>query len=851
MRIKKKENKIKNISYEECPAKTFYANNGVINIGRGVYEHCIIVGSVAKEIAIRKLIHAPNGFEILSSLHDIGKVSPYFYEKLRRASPESGLQAFANVDPRLETKWGGHAGVGMIAAKALGVKGYGAAIIGQHHGSYPQGCAGLTSEAEVFGGAEWQRERGALVKAIRAHFAGHEPDIFDYSQSRLLAGLTTVADWIGSGEAFEDPSVPWHDKIKPAVDRAGLMIPKVHKTLSFQDVFGFDPNAMQREFIDQVSAPGSYILEAPMGLGKTEAALFAAYNLLQRGQANGIYFALPTQLTSNKIYHRFGPFLQRILDDLSTQKALLLHGGAWLVESEMGEETHPGGSWFHHRKRGLLAPFAVGTLDQALMAVMNVRHGAVRAFGLAGKVVILDEVHSYDAYTGSLLDILIAELRKWGATVLLLSATLSQARRGEMVGADVHRIDYPLITARVEDASVQEIPVSHADQATVEVVHCSDASLAINQALACAEVGQQVLWVENTVAQAQDRFLSLAALARPMGIACGLLHSRYLAADRQEIENEWVGLFGKDGRRHRHKQGRILVGTQIVEQSLDIDADFLVSAFAPTDMLLQRFGRLWRHGDTLRASSARRAMWLIVPDLVSAIEQPQAAFGPTASVYSPYVLCRSLEVWQGVTSVCLPRDIRPLIEQTYSVRPEQGAMGRWLIELDQGTRYRKGRQALRQLARLTLAEGEQALPDTPALTRFSEMETVDVLLLRSLVRRPGEKNSIIELLDGRRLEIPLLQAALSRRGWRCLAASLMGALVSIPIQNAPKCESVKVLRDYGLHNCFYLGDLTEDTAALRVALVDETGQLRALHGGTPHDSAGLSYDRDFGYRIRK
>src|SRR5690625_5144301 len=171
-----------------------------------------------------------------------------------------------------------------------------------------------------------------------------------------------------------------------------------------------------------------------MGLGKTEAALYASYRMLESGQASGIYFALPTQLTSNKIYERFQCFLEAVLAGDCRHRSLLLHANAWLLEKDMGEEGRPGGAWFNQSKRGLLAPFAVGTIDQALMAAMNVKHGFVRAFGLAGKVVILDEVHTYDSYTGTLLDALINLLSQLDCTVIVLSATLNQQRRQQLIG---------------------------------------------------------------------------------------------------------------------------------------------------------------------------------------------------------------------------------------------------------------------------------------------------------------------------------------------------------------------------------------------------------------------------------
>jgi CRISPR-associated endonuclease/helicase Cas3 len=449
-----------------------------------------------------------------------------------------------------------------------------------------------------------------------------------------------------------------------------------------------------------------------MGLGKTEAALYAAYQMLDGGQASGIYFALPTQLTSNKIHERFNAFLSRILaPDCPHRSALLLHGKAWLQQTDMGEEGRPGGAWFHQAKRGLLAPFAVGTIDQALMAAMNVKHGFVRALGLAGKVVILDEVHTYDAYTGTLLDALVALLRSLHCTVIILSATLSQERRSQLLGAELRAQDYPLITAVAQGSAPQELAVdTDVAPQLVRLKLQQDERVAVAEALARAEQGQQVLWIENTVQDAQIRYLDLAARAAEMGLECGLLHSRFSMYDRARIEARWVDAFGKPGWKKRGERGRILIGTQVLEQSLDIDADFLVSRFAPTDMLLQRLGRLWRHADAPRTAGARCEAWLLAPELASAIEAPLSAFGASAHVYSPYVLCRSLAVWQARAQISLPQDIRQLIESTYADQPEQGQMARWLHELDNGTPRRKGRKALQQLARIGLAVTAKPCP---------------------------------------------------------------------------------------------------------------------------------------------
>ncbi|WP_083945199.1 CRISPR-associated helicase/endonuclease Cas3 [Thauera chlorobenzoica] len=831
----------------------------MLTVGRSVLEHCNVVGEVARELISRYpgklgVDLFPVGAELVAACHDIGKVSPCFYERIRRActsaSPRQPLLQLPNVAPELESQWGGHAGVSQVAVKALNVPPYVAEILGQHHG-YSPSVAGFRANDDVLGGLSWQRERVALVEALKQRLRCDWPQVRSVPQARLLAGLTSVVDWIGSGSFFEDPAQPWQGRIKPALDDAGFIRPDYRMDLSFEQVFGFPPRPAQQQLIDAVAGPGVYVLEAPMGLGKTEAALYVAYRLLAAGQANGIYFALPTQLTSNKIYERFNDFLQGILAPECRHRSLLLHGKVWLLDTEMGEEGRPGGAWFNHAKRGLLAPFAVGTIDQALMAAMNVKHGFVRAFGLAGKVVILDEVHTYDAYTSTLLNALVELLRELHCTVIILSATLNRERRQQMLGAAVSEEAYPLISAAPRQKPVSEWPVPSGAGHEVNIRLLDDPRAALAEALERASRGQQVLWIENTVVEAQERYLDLAARAAELGVACGLLHSRFTAEDRQRIEDRWVSLFGKDGWQERARQGRILVGTQILEQSLDIDADFLVSRFAPTDMLLQRLGRLWRHAGTPREPAACCEAWILAPDLEKAIIAPLSAFGSSAHVYSPYVLCRSLEVWQGMDSLCLPQDIRTLIEQTYVQRQEDGVMAQWLHELDHGTLRRKGRKALAQLARVALAEGGNTLPESKAQTRYSEQDSHEVLLLRAAVQLPEQKATRLILLNGQQLLLPWARHQRDKRGWRELSASLMRQTVPVRVQDAPECLPIDTLSKFALQHCFYLGDPAHDEAVLRIALVDETGALRGLQGAQIHQKYTLGYRDDLGYRVIK
>ncbi len=416
----------------------------------------------------------------------------------------------------------------------------------------------------------------------------------------------------------------------------------------------------------------------------------------------------PIQLTSNKIHSRVNDFLLKILkQEDPNRRALLLHGSAWLhnTHTEMGEEGQPGKSWFSSNKRGLLAPFAVGTVDQALMGVMNVKHGFVRTFGLAGKIVILDEVHTYDSYTGTLLDNLVKALREIHCTVIILSATLTQERRDSLLGVQIKTCRaskaYPLISVVKNKDEVHEWEVEKIPDSTVSLTHIADNERALNEALERAGSGQQVLWIENTVAEAQNVYRMLSARAQNFQCETGLIHSRFIVIDRDKKENYWIDILGKGKQAKRQERGRILVGTQVLEQSLDIDADFLITRLAPTDMLLQRMGRLWRHreNDSLRPKNTHQEAWILTQPLNAVIQDYKKHLGKSRFVYMPFILLKTLEVWQSLDKVLLPGQIRDLLEKTYKERREQSLLQELKEEV------KKQREKLERFALLGLATG--------------------------------------------------------------------------------------------------------------------------------------------------
>ena len=830
----------------EFIAKTFTPPDGKPQKGVSVLVHCLIVGLVAKELVRRqpdwlKQTLFPEGSELSSAAHDIGKISPGDQQKLHQVVGVL-LQL---VSPAVihEIK---HPAVSEAALQGIGP--YIPKIAGRHHGASLSEKGGPTDIK--FGGAKWQAERLKVLSELKRLLQTDWPEITSYVVADVLSGLTTVADWIGSGGIFDAPG----ETIQPdcavlaemaseAVDAAGFVPPRIKKGLSFTDVFRVEaPRDVQEKLIEAVDSPGVYVLEAPMGLGKTEAALYAAYQAMSENRATGIYFALPTQLTSNKMVDRVNQFLDAILEeDCQHRRSLLLHGSAWLMNI-FGEDGEPGGSWFDHRKRGLLAPFAVGTIDQALMAAMNVRHGFVRTFGLAGKVVILDEIHSYDSYTNTIIERLISTLKELHCTVIILSATLTGEQRNALLGASEDSIPadsgYPLISALPSKGAPSDFSSKANETARVSINFRANEA-AIEEALIRAERGEQVLWMENTVDDAQKYFKILSARASSLGIDVGLLHSRFLKTDREQKEKKWVNLFGKEGTGKRSLKGRILIGTQVLEQSLDIDGDFLITRICPTDMLLQRLGRLWRHrqNDALRPQGARREAWILSPSLEEAISSDKY-FGKTAWVYAPYILCRTLEAWQGLTEIVLPDQIRNLIEHTYSERVETGEMAVYRSQVE------TQKNSLEQMARIGLSTGGQTWPESHATTRYSNRETVDVLLVRN--RHQDDTGVRVRLLDGYDMVLSPGLRFRDKKQWRKKAAVLQKNTVSVPEDAAPAfCErEMKFLKEF-----VYLGD--NEARPFRAALVTNGGELAGLDQQAPLEDFQLRYDSQIGYVVKK
>lgn len=730
--IKKEMNIIKCIRHDECVAKT--ASDG--SPGLSVYKHCLYAGKIAVQIlkflpdSCTKLF--PQGVSALVAMHDLGKVSPGFQKKINPNSKK--LQSIANAGLESNHSEIGEAGfIAGIKKKQkyiTGLEDWGICI-GSHHGKrtipYPD-------YVQKYGGLNWQKERYYLIEHLVEEF-GDPPSVTPLSAQQLYisCGLVCISDWIASDEKYFpalglQAKTDLHLYASKVLDKCGWIQPEIRQGLTFENIFsGFKPYPAQKKFIDNISGPGLYILEAPMGSGKTEAALYAAYKLMASGQNCGIYFGLPTRLTSNKIHARVSDFLNKII--VNETECRLIHGQAWL-EQGGGKEFETGKSWFHPAKRAILAPFGVGTIDQALLSILNVKHFFVRFFGLANKVVILDEVHSYDIYTGTLLDKLIKSLLKIDCSVIILSATLTHDRKKTFFKSSESLIceNYPLITVQPNGEKISfTVPEFSESKKTSVKVITNDIYESAETAVKKARYGMCVLWIANTVAESQKYYkVVLGEKTEEDDFKIGLLHSRFPAFRRSELENDWIEALGKKGTR---PEGCILIATQIVEQSVDIDADFMISDLAPTDMILQRLGRLWRH-DRKNRPSDKPELYIRCAGLESAENEKdlEEAMGKSRFVYAPYILWRSYQILQNIKAISLPDDIRRLLEDTYEKLNNEPE---FIISLKEKLESKK--KELRQKARGSISREIPALKDDEYIaTRYSTVQQIQTLLVLSL-----------------------------------------------------------------------------------------------------------------------
>lgn len=725
----------------------------------------------------------------LAGIHDIGKATPSFAAKVpERAGHvrEVGLTIGSQVESiphsfaseTILQQWLQKHVCDEETAACLAV------VVGGHHGVYaddkeldriskrnrlyPNRCLGdeawNTAQDELL---SWVFEKSGVRESRVVLNELHFPPTVQV----LFTGLVIMADWIASNAGLyplEDKNVSWDQSVQRAREAwRQLHMPtplQVISSPSDNDVFfherfpdlppGADPSPMQDAVMTLARSmrdPGLVIVEDQTGSGKTEAAYLAAEIMMQKFGCSGVAFLLPTQATSNAMFRRAESWLRSLLsfqDDGCQQDVHLLHGkaefntdymelpvwnAAWMGDGPADDESIVVNQWFSGRKRGLLAPFVVGTVDQLLMAALNTRHLQLRHLGLAGKVVVVDEVHAYDAYMNEYLKQVLRFLGSYNVPALLLSATLPPTRRDELLRAYRGEIQrrrrrrvafakpprlatgvpaYPLLsyTGMNKGIPPEYSPVNSnacTKQITLSLISDEDDTLVAELKEALREGGCACV-IRDTVRRAQETF---ELLQEQLDVDVLLAHSRFISPDRAETDRMLGDLLGPQT--CKRPEALVVVATQVIEQSLDVDFDFMCTDIAPVDLVIQRVGRLHRHKrgeeERLRPSPLQAPRCLITGVASNIGETPEFATG-IKSVYQPSVLMRTLAALEPYIEhgkfLKIPDDVATLVECVYEQTVEMP--GEWSQQYDLAVERER-----RDLERKRLSADQWLLPNVP------------------------------------------------------------------------------------------------------------------------------------------
>ena len=540
-------------------------------------------------------------------------------------------------------------------------------------------------------------------------------------------GVLTLADWIGSDDRFfpfakdeEAPMQRARDRAADAIaalflDADGPRAAFSEETTGFEGILenpDWDPYPIQEAVLDQSVEPGGglTVLESDTGSGKTEAALTRFVRLYRAGLVDGMYFAVPTRSAATQLHGRVREAVQRVFPD-DTQPPVVQAVPGYIKADDVtatrlpdsyevlwDEEVRHRGWAAEHAKRYLAAPIAVGTIDQVLLSGLQVNHAHLRAAALLRHFLVIDEVHASDTYMTRLTENVLTPHLAAGGHALLMSATLGASARvrltdpsAEPPPVDEAAVqDYPLVTHVSADRT--EPTHTHApsvdNEKTIEpdpVPIAGDPEAVARRALNAARDGARVLVIRNLVDDCREtqRALEAAAGDDEAHLLFGVNgtpaphHSRFAPDDRQVLDKQIEDVFGENNR-PKPDVGRVAVATQTVEQSLDIDADLMLTDLAPMDVLLQRIGRLHRHSRPRPDGYETPRCVVLTPsdrDLTAAITGDGQALDGPHGLGTVYDDLRVIEAtWQVLadgdrTPWSIPADNRALVE--YATHPDR------------------------------------------------------------------------------------------------------------------------------------------------------------------------------------
>jgi CRISPR-associated endonuclease/helicase Cas3 len=621
-----------------------------------------------------------------------------------------------------------------------------------HHGepvAQPRinACASsLTQQWSTLSGYDPVAEVDALTEALLSAFPiAMKSGIAFPATTRfqhVLSGLIMTADWMGSDTRFH-PVVGSDNRPQSARDLLdSTRWSGWHSGAKPEVLLGArQPRAAQISMLSLPLTERLVIIEAPTGSGKTEASVLWADRLVSAGLVDGMYFAVPTRSAATELHARIAEMMGRVHAPLVGRVVRAVPGDL--------DTDHPANMWdepttptwaLGSTRRVMGAPIAVGTIDQAMLSQLRVKHSWLRAWCLIRHLLVIDEVHASDPYMGEIVTRLVDEHLTLGGYALLMSATLGETLRAKLERR--HRVDIAAATTTPYpqvSTSTPQFPVQATGVRTTSIIIDARTD-ALKRAVMAIGHGNAVLWIRSTVADALDDYHAFQSA----GVPVMLHHSRYADVDRQFLDRDVLRTLGPGGQR----SGIGIVGTQTLEQSLDIDADLLVTDAVPADVLLQRFGRLHRH----RSGTIPTGVLLEPGDWDERVALDGRPLGGSghgwAWVYNPLAVRETVEWLRTHGAVSVPGDVRSMVElATHADHLEARAMvygGRWMALWQRlyGDAIADSQQALAGLVDRSRGY-EQAMVNERVPTRLGD-GSVDVEVNGSL-RSPFTGETIASL----------------------------------------------------------------------------------------------------------
>ena len=713
-------------------------------------------------------------------VHDLGKITLLFQSRIGEAVQFSPFSEFCEL-PRSRTFGDADKTSHALASEAIlrkyecpcGI----ASIAGGHHGKpIPISCE-IDFQIEDYPQNFYGKGNKKLFESLWSEwidfaleYSGFEsidelPDIPMPAQV-IICGMLIMADWIASNTYYfpliaeNEYGAPeeYPERVDRAWKKISFPMPWVSNARlgldneDFSSRFGFSPNPTQRDVIEAVNDAGPsgiYILEAPMGLGKTEAALAISEILAARSGAGGLFFGMPTQATSNGIFPRLENWAKELsADDGTLHSIRLAHAAAALNDdyrgileghsdlNDEGEGKLIVHDWFSGRKQALLSDFVIGTVDQMLMAALKQKHVMLRHLGLIGKVVVIDECHAYDAYMSQYLDMAVKWLGVYKVPVVILSATLPEKRRAELVEAYLnvksddaewkHSLSYPLLTYTEDGKIKQKALTFDGDKKLINVSRIQIEEMKEKVAFA-TERGGCVGVIVNTVRKAQE----IAAELRSDFPDCEVIvmHAQFIMTERADREKLILNRVGKNSKPEDRRR-LIIVGTQVLEQSLDLDFDLMITELCPMDLLLQRTGRLHRH-KRKRPEGLEDARCYVIDTMDENFDEGSKA------IYGEWLLMRTRALLPE--KLTIPDDIPPLVQRTYDIND--------LSMLNVSERTEKAREEYeKKITKKERGAGNYLIGDPPEFDNMLWMNTLDGWLDNNI--KIGEQYGEMAVRDG-------------------------------------------------------------------------------------------------------